>query len=303
MKKIFLIVTAALVLTACGGKEENNKHKELLRYLEKEDFDAAYAYIGELEEETESKKKDDSEEIELLSYVYGTWETLAENEMIPQEITFEKNKTCIVGDTECKWKVENEQEDSIHLRLRENGREKYICNFARNGKEMSMDLWIAEDEDNSNYAGRYINRAHYEIVELTTDNVNTYFEMKEEDKVNYNAFGDFEGLCIYGKIRLKENYQERLSMNNRDIVMEFTGTSGSKGCVFDETTKTYQLTEKYEVLGEDVTSTCTLYAGMSETLSGNIWSASLSPDYTEFYNYRTNLELTRVKGEIWLVKE
>lgn len=166
---------------------------------------------------------------------------------------------------------------------------------------------ISFDDDSRKSIAEYKNLGLYEVIEITAENWDEYFEITEEGSFNKDAFGDFSSFYLSQYISLKEEYVDRVSTNLSDVVMELDFTYGKKGCQVDGANETYTLTDSYEVSEYDYDSSAykLTYGSIDEEeyYRATIMSGSWNKENGYIDNYRTEPQVLRVQGSLYLLKE
>lgn len=320
MIKRFLSLTLCLALcmglSACGGAGE---HDRLLQMLDEHDYTGAVDYINGLAYEyAQENNSGDTETYVYTTALVGEWipYNTKEGVQIPK-VVFNEDGTCMVGENNYLWTVHAEQDANLSVEILDGAEQVYSFSLSKdknvgtiNGSSSSIvkDTWV-----------NFYNPAHYEVVELTVDNWNDYMEEQAYFSYELNDFKEVKGIYANRQWRLKEAYYSRLWINLTDVAVEYTHNSGKQFAQWDLATKTCTLTDRYELSMQDnapqtYTRTESLgdYGDSSTEnpddsyygyryMSSSGWTNDKEEQY--FSNYYTNVQLTRVQGSLWLVKE
>ena len=85
-----------------------------------------------------------------------------------------------------------------------------------------------------------------QVVEITMDNWQDYFEIKQcvEGDVNTNAFDEFESVAyyIYTVFTLKEEYAEKIDTDESQLAIEYSCNYKSRSYTLNATDFTYEIT-------------------------------------------------------------
>lgn len=151
-----------------------------------------------------------------------------------------------------------------------------------------------------------MNLDSYEAIEITTGNWDEYFEITDEGKFSENAFGEVEGFNYYQYLSLKEEYIDKFSNSLSKLVMELDFTYGKKGCEVDLPNKKYTLLDSYEVDtydrdSSDYTFNYSNYEN-EEYYRTTLMSSYFNKDNGYLSDFKTAMEVIRVKGTIYLLK-
>lgn len=311
MKKYVWILLAAvmcLALTACGSESES-EHEELLKMLDNGEYESAHYYIDNLKRQAEEEAESDEEKESLLPNLYGEWIVSSNygNEDAFEKISFDEDGTCTIGDSSFRWRLNNEYENSFDVKISKDETIKYNVSISLSGKEPSLSLSEVLDDDSRKSIAEYKNLGLYEVIEITAENWDEYFEITEKGNFNKDAFGDFSSFYLSQYISLKEEYVDRVSTNLSDVVMELDFTYGKKGCQVDGANETYTLTDSYEVSEYDYDSSAykLTYGSIDEEeyYRATIMSGSWNKENGYIDNYRTEPQVLRVQGSLYLLKE
>lgn len=122
----------------------------------------------------------------------------------------------------------------------------------------------------------YVTEADYEkfapeVVELTTDNWQDYFELREALSLYTNNFGEIESFNIGYGLFLKKEYISRLK-NITDVSFEIEADRAYRAVELDEATGDYTLGEYYDYNWE------WHYEGQHGTFSSSVWDRTYNSD-------------------------
>ena len=107
-----------------------------------------------------------------------------------------------------------------------------------------------ENTDSTDYQTEYTAPTETEpkvqVVEITMDNWQDYFEIKQcvEGDVNTNAFDEFESVAyyIYTVFTLKEEYAEKIDTDESQLAIEYSCNYKSRSYTLNATDFTYEIT-------------------------------------------------------------
>ena len=249
MKKLLALLLAivlCLSMTACGDKE----YDELIEMLEAGDYESAIAYIRSMQGsegnlkldgvigiqvETNATEPLTAEITAILNKIPGKWVCTTEKENAPKEFLFRADGTCTVDGKNLIWKRNGTTTHSslngksiLSLTIQEGDVNRYDATFYQgNGEEIVLTCEVYEDSNNTNSISGvyYVNHDAYDMVELSADNWQEYFEWTEEFCYDTNAFGEVSSLGTKYFFSLKEEYYNRLSpfqINQGDVEISHT---------------------------------------------------------------------------------
>lgn len=150
----------------------------------------------------------------------------------------------------------------------------------------------------------------YETIEVNTDNLLDYFEYFTEERWKQNSFGETNYLMLVQYLRIKPEYESRLSNNGTRIAVEYDAERNFVPIDVDYENKTYVLhydqvhemsishtqdddvmDYPYTELPEKIFGICTAYTVIEAPNKTAIWPNSGEP------------VLLRVEGQLKLSKE
>lgn len=312
MKKLFTLLLCLCMLTGCGG----NKYKELTELLDEKKFSEAVNYINQLAYEEAKNNGTIKSQSDHIEYLYGSWEYAGtRTDIETYDIEFKDNGTCIINGKEYLWNIKNESDTYIEMEILEGASKAYSFQLSYDKDSQFYNGYFSYfDKDQEHYSGigNYRNNAHYEIIQLTTDNWQDYFEIDERVTYNKDAFGDTTS-CTYQVIyKLKDEYMKRLnySYNTSPIAYEFSYENGEINVSYNLEDETFELGE-FKISQSYPTNTTTGQMSInsynsSENYYGftliNTSPSTLTDGSQVIYNYRNNPEMTRIQGNLMLWK-
>ncbi len=302
-----VIVILCVLLSTCGNK--GGKYDQLIALLEKGEYQSAHYYIDSLQrKEQEENKKDDKKESQIAT-LYGEWTLNSNygNEDAFETVSFDKDGTCKIGKDSFKWRMTDEQDTYINVDVTEGEARKYRVGMSLGNKEISLSLSKYEGEDGMTKSiGEYKNLDFYDAVEITAENWDKYFELVDEGKFSENEFGEVTSFQYYQYLSLKEEYVDKFSSSLSKLVMELDFTYGKKGCQVDLENKKYTLTDSYEVDTYERDSSIYSFNYSNYEDKAYYRTTLMSPYFNKETSYlsdfKTNMEIIRVQGTIYLLK-
>ena len=148
---------------------------------------------------------------EWLSYLCGTWEVLYRDDVDKiGTVAFYEDGTVTVGDRTLAWNL-LEENDGLRIGLLLDGtQEGSFRVYLNSDRDLSAYIQIA-DEEIALYKPSY-----YEMIPITLDNADEYFEKKYFMDIKENGFGEVSGVWIYAHYALKDEYYLRMSQQMMD---------------------------------------------------------------------------------------
>lgn len=224
---LLLVCTLCLGMTACSF----GKYSELTKLLDNGDYDTAIAYIeglkaadsGELLLDTgeADSSGDGVPDTALLQSFIGDWENAYEDSEGPKKLSIKEDGTCTLDGISTTWSLDESMytisdSDDVYLKIAKDESSGYRLKMKTNGKgetALSGGTYETNSSGMMTYtvAGiTYINPANYEIVEVTTENWQEYFELTEETAHETNAFGEIDSFHTTYRFSLKQKYYDML---------------------------------------------------------------------------------------------
>ena len=234
MKKALALLFAAVLclsLAACGG--ESNPPRQ----------DGSTTSTTK----NESKPTVPAEFTANLPKLCGEWKILKRDDVGKLEtITIREDGTFLCDDRTLEWRYAYHHGNNLQINL-----------FDGESKVGYFELRLEEDGDitgsvtldDQNGKLRLYKPSHYEIINVTPDNWQDYFEIVQYMTYRENAFGEAESCFFRTEMQLKEIYRNRLSANLSDDVfdnnviqngaLEFSYDNGECAASIDLANRTY----------------------------------------------------------------
>lgn len=316
MKKLIallLLAAMCLSLAACGkDNPQNNKGEDNIPAMEAAPVETAAVPAPV---ETVAPVETDPLPTNLSKYMpilCGDWEIMYREDVgLIENIAFSEDGTLHVGSQSFIWEFSSDYGDELAFNILDGNRE--IGGFRlRKDKDACLELWL----DHVESEGRifFYQPSCYEIVTITLDNWQEYFEIRQFERFYEDAFGDAKNCEIYWELCLKDEYQKRASDYAMDDVfdlnvietgaVEFSFDIGSKSISVDLPNRSY-------TLGDDFNKTDTgtsmsqfrfdaddefSYAGI---INDYIIDSEMESGRTN--DYKENFEITRIKLDLYLI--
>ena len=336
-----MAVVMCMILTACGNgssdkKEKYSKYKELYNYLEDGDYDSAFAYIVEHSEKAEennryendfgdniqSGKNELPEEVaERIDVMYGEWKPLytGDAEKITS-VSINRDGGFICDEQILSWKYTSEGTYN-------NWRCYWFDLFEADKKAGSFYLIFYDNSDieiHLSFEGacnpedwiELYRPSYYEVIDITMDNWQDYFEVEYSMSFDENEFGEYTNSDISAYFVLKDEYRGRFS----DILfcesyeekviesgaVEFAYEYGKKSITFDPVEKTYSFDGTFVSEGES-TSIIGFYLYSDNTsiaayVSSVYYSADELADGIVDY-FKENIRPIRIKLQLYMLPD
>ena len=311
MKKLFTLLLCLCMLAGCGS----NKYEELIELLDEGNYTQAVDYINNLAYEEAKNNGTIKTSNEHIKFLYGSWEYAGSNtEIETYDIQFKDNGKCIVNGKEYLWNITTETDTMLYLEILEGASKAYAFQLSYDETTEFYYSYFSvfnKDEDNYNNKGYYRNLDHYEIVELTTDNWLDYFEFYETTEFIKDSFGETTSCTYAAYYRLKEEYVTRLNYNynNSPIAYEFKYENGKMDVIYSLEDETFELGE-FEIRDSNPEGTSKSTMSSIHNPKGEYWygftvmniSPTVTVDRTYLNNYRNNIEMIRLQGNLMFWK-
>lgn len=296
LKKVMALMLAFVIvlsLCACGAEKPNDQKPETEGSLSFTEMPPIATNPTSPTEgiETEENKLPVIGEIKLQS--------MRERDDRPATIALHENNTCEVGDKSYRWetKADSQYVLNYYVAILEGDTERYRLSFA---SEPGI-AWLTAGEDEF----IYLDLSVYEKVELTVENWDTYFEMKEDFQISKNAFDEFTSAEQTFFYYLRESFFERLynkegnPLYNQDQVAAEVQIAEQRAKI---TVNVQDETRTVEPYGSTVQreSVCNSYQER-EYFRIHIDSPHFGEKEWEC-DYPVAFALLRVKGHLWLKK-
>ena len=331
MKRFFSLLLCGVLclsLTACGGSGNGNANRGeydyLLELLDEHKYSEAVDYINRLAYDYAEENKGEQPDSPHLPALNGEWlpYNVSENMPIPPAFTFGDGKCTVDGKTYLV-EIDSEDTNALYLKLLDGATLKYSFSLRKNIDNNGIGHYTASatvyEENNGKSLGSFYNPAHYEVVELSAADWDTYFESIDFYTYGKNSFDEVDSVNIHRQFRIKKEYYDRLWVFLTEVAVEYTSYIGKQTCEYDldkQTCKTVGKLEPNQENGMDRVYTSSHKLGS--------WGDSSTPETgDEFYGYEycsnsgitrddgsqyfswytDNVNVTRVQGKLYLLKE
>lgn len=338
MKRIFALLLVCALCFAFTGCGEENKYAELEKLLDEGRYSEAMSYIlflqgqegsapvfgvitpGETvtDEDLAGEKEPDAEVLEMIQKLMGEWIATSETAE-PQKIIFRPDGTCAVDGKEMTWKREatslTGEQFSDLLSVWEGETRRYMIQETRETEAGEIAFVLGKvDGMVIGYGETYICPDRYEVVKLTMENWQEYFEFAKVPSHSTNAFGDVTGMEIGHRFVLKEEYLGRLSERKTSSGdAEFSYTFQRRHAKVNADGKTFSIGEP---AGEGFAETTIVGISGKFGPDGIIayFGAPIASDYLQNYSdvilpgeawdcrCVRDISLLRIQGELYLIK-
>ena len=320
-----LCVALCLTLAACGGSPASSRgdHDYLLQMLDEGNYTGAVDYINRLAREAAEQNKPDPSQHPLLTKLTGTWEeyNYNSNEQPDPAFTFTADGTCTVDGKDYLWQVNTDytsDDYSLYISILDGATKVYSFSVYKD-KDTGIIRSDASQYDQadgfSQLIGSFVNYDHYEKIDLTTDNFETYFEYIDYSYFDTNEFDEIESVTVGKRLVLKKEYHARLFRAVTDVAVELSYLSGTQYGSYDLAAQTFSLDGEYEPnnkgnrytntteMGEYSTSNGDPYYGLGLFSSHGYTSSSGTDAGKQYFSgYHKEHKIERVQGALYLVK-
>lgn len=238
MKKIFALLLAAVMcfsLVACSGGNDTPSTN---------DNDA-----NNTSQETENSTTDNTDyasELTQLLCDKNVWYGMCHGKGSEEEFTFFEDGHFEVNSNSHTWEFREYHKDATD----------YLASYtfqttpdydATRGLYVTNQFLLGYDTDGNLllYWRDYFcyNESQYELVEITLDNWNTYFEVIATPVFEQNAFGEYDDFKLSHRFQLKDEYFPLLNAEETKISIEVTYNYVERECNVDFENLTYELGE------------------------------------------------------------
>ena len=216
MKRVItLLLAGALSLSLCAcGAGVPEKYQDVIDNLENGNYQGAIDLIETIEQQDLAT----SPTAQALTPEQTTWKTDAVGTWSPDQeasqeghtgIVIKDDGTCTVDGKAYAWKVGEAGKTNVRIEMRDGAKKICYLQIA-----VSVDygykratLFTYMDEQSAQSAkGSYYRDEDYTVVEITNDNWQEYFELKEVLSTKKNAFDEIDQFCGTTYFRLKDSY-------------------------------------------------------------------------------------------------
>lgn len=249
---LLLVAALSLALCACGLLPNNKyqKYETIIDNLENGNYDNAIALIENMAQQSSGSESETDptepaltpEQIAWQTNAVGTW-TPNENAVKDGHIGFviKADGTCTVDGKNYTWAIGNASETGARIDVRDGQVMAYELHISVNEnygyKQASMNVYMNENSIQST-TGTYYRSEDYTVVEITSENWQDYFEVKEVIKLQENSFGEVDEFWGYTYFRLKDTSAAVNSILS-SVAMEYSSVSTCQDITVDLTNKTY----------------------------------------------------------------
>ena len=292
-----LALVMCLSLSACGASapsQETKPTQTVTPTLAQDDTPIVQA--------TEPKEADQT--AAHIKIMTGTWLLAHFMESIPSQIVLREDKTCTLDGEEYTWEFSYTNGSRFGVNVTAGTTVKYELDFSDyNNREWAILIYDGNDR------GVYINPQHYDVVEITPENWQEYFEIRYDLYWEEDAFGKVTRLrgCNYF-FALKDEYLPRLStvVTGDDLLtknaVELSFTHGWQKCDVNLEKKTCTpIDGEFTVNGTD-TDMDNLYHRYDSDYSMNIsgFSSGMKEDSIPWL---TDVKVLRADCPLYLIKD
>lgn len=223
---LFLVAAMSLSLCACGllpnaQSKEYEKYQTIIDNLENGNYQNAIELIENMAQQDNNNSDTDTatedtkpaltpEQIAWQTDVVGTWipNKTASEDGHPG-FTVKADGTCIVDGKSYTWEIGDASETNAKIVVLDGQTKVHDLQFSVNadyGYKRAFLYTYMDEYSTQSSEGNYYRNEDYIVVEITSDNWQDYFEVKEVISVRKNAFDEIDQFCGSTYFRLKDSY-------------------------------------------------------------------------------------------------
>lgn len=240
----------------------------------------------------------------------GDWEILYRDDLgLFENITFSEDGTLKVDNQTFTWEYAWDYDGVCVFNILDGS--TTVGGFRlHKEKDACLELWL----DHIESRGRifFYQPSCYDIITITLDNWQEYFEIRQFERFYEDAFGDATSCEIYWKLCLKDEYLNRFSDYIMDDVFDHNVIDpGAVEVAYDVGTRSVSvdLKNRTYTLGDDFTKDRTDSSIVKFNFDADDESAyalianSYILDTGITHNYKENFEITQIKLDLYLIAE
>lgn len=223
---LLLVAAMSLALCACGQTdsriEKYEKYQLIIEHLE----DGNYDKVIDIVEGWAGQHSADSATISgtvsteptepALTPEQLAWQTDAVGTWIPDESASEdghtgfavkSDGTCVVDGKDYTWEIGYATQNSAQINVLDGQSKVYMVQLSFNAERGYKRATMSTYTDGNSFTmtnGTYFRAEDYTVVEVTNDNWQDYFEVKEVNSLSENAFGEVDKFRSARYFRLKD---------------------------------------------------------------------------------------------------
>lgn len=278
---LLLVATMACSVVACGSSAQGNTEEN-----------------KETSQQNNTEEQKEPEEKKDYSYLYGEWKHRTDDEE-PLAIINEDGSCMVRGDNG-NWKVNEEIKwgqypEYPQVDITVNNEIKYILRAYPNEDEV-MTMHIMDKDGKSSNKFDCINVSLFEEVQLSLDNWQEYFEVKD-----IVQFGE-DVVYMEQRFVLKEKYLDKLDANSMVCNITYTLNDENFEIVFDKEAETYELGKKVSDGGKpkEGTATCQAQYDMVTGECFGVYSVINKPQCFSgtIEHYASDIQITKIEGTL-----
>lgn len=335
MKRVivsFLVVVMSLSLCACGQSgsdaqsELYEKYQGIIDNLENGHYQNAIDLIenmaeqnsGDANADADSDHKTDSDK-PVLTPEQIAWQNNAVGTWFPDEsaskdghtgFTLKDDGTCVVDGKDYTWTIGNASETNAQIEVLDGQTKVHMLQFSLHSdfgyKKASLytysDAYSAHSTN-----GTYYRDGDYSVVEITNDNWQDYFEIKEVISVKENPFGEISQFYGYTYFVLKDTCGvANVALSSGGVECQFV--SACQDVTVDLTNLTYApVGEVHNTSQRNRTSewsSSTDFNGVRYYGASidSFWVHDVDKSLTDTVWRPVDIEILRVQGTLYIVK-
>lgn len=330
MKRVItLLLVAAMSLSLCAcvqtdpGSELYKKYETIIDNLENGHYANAIDLIENMAQQdgpTPNTNAATQPTKPTLTPEQVAWQTDAVGTWIPDEyaekdghtgFTVNADGTCTVDGKDYTWEIGYATETNTQITVLDGETKVYMLSLSVNsdyGYKRASLYTYTDGNNGQSTNGTYYCNEDYTVVEITNDNWQDYFEIKEVVSVGKNAFGEIDQFRSDTSFRLKDTYGVvNASLSSGGVEYQYVFTC--QDVTVDLENMTYELEGDVRNTSEHNNTTEPRYSSDANdvryygvSISG-FTANELDKDLTDTVWRPTDIEILRVQATLYLVKQ
>ena len=323
---VLLLVAVSLSLWACGQADPRiEKYETIIHNLENGNYQAAIDLIENMAQQNGGGANTNATAVPTEPTKPGltpeqlAWKADAVGTWIPDEVaskaghtgfSVKADGTCVVDGKDYTWEIGHSSKNNTQITVLDGEKKAYMLQLSINGSYgyKRASLFTYTDANNAQGGeGTYYRNEDYTVVEITNDNWQDYFELKEVVNAEKNAFGEHDKLRSQNGFRLKDAesvVNGALSSGG----VEYKYVSACLDVTVDFEKMTYTTSETRNSANHNSTAEAGYYtdpkgAQYYGVSIGGFVASGLDKNQVSTVWRPTNIEILRVQCTLYLVKK
>ncbi len=219
---LLLVAVLCICLCACQQDKTYEKYQTIIDNLENGNYQNAIDLIENMaqanseDSNTDGSGDSDASDVPALTPEQIAWKTKAVGTWIPDKtasegghtgFTVKDDGTCVVDGKNYTWAIGNASENSAQLNVLDGQTKVYLLNLSVHsgyGYNRASLYTYTSEHNSTSTNGSYYRNEDYTVVEITNDNWQDYFEIKEVLSGKKNAFGEINEFWGHTYFQLKD---------------------------------------------------------------------------------------------------